>query len=144
MCFNFVVLWRRNEDSRDLSPTREFEEKKDQAKNKTSLSHRNILKIEKTCFAHFLVFEREKLQYVFVSLTFSNFIQIFYQGHFNLLNWTLGSQVEIFNWKPEGNFESCSAVGDQKNLIFQNSFFYLMVKIFTRVQKIIWTSYIKF
>jgi hypothetical protein len=34
VCFNFVVLWRRNEDSRDFSPTREFEEKKDQAKTK--------------------------------------------------------------------------------------------------------------
>ncbi len=26
----------------------------------------------------------------------------------------MGSQLKIFNRKPEGNFESCSAVGDQK------------------------------
>ncbi len=43
-----------------------------------------------------------------------NFIQIFYQGHFNLFNWTLRSQVKNFNRKPEGNFENCSAVGDHK------------------------------
>jgi hypothetical protein len=40
----------------------------------------------------------------------------FYQGHFNLLNWNLESQVKFFNRKPEGNVESCSAVGDQKKL----------------------------
>jgi hypothetical protein len=34
VCFNFVVLWRRNEDSLDLSPTRDFEEKKHQAKTR--------------------------------------------------------------------------------------------------------------
>ncbi len=39
--------------------------------------------------------------------------------------------------------EISKAVGDQKNLIFQNSFF-LMMKIFTRVQKIKWISYTNF
>jgi hypothetical protein len=63
-------------------------------------------------------------------------IQIFCQGHFDLLNWNLGSQVKKFDRKAEGNFESCSAVGDQKKLDFPKQLFYLMVKIFTRVQKI--------
>jgi hypothetical protein len=60
VCFNFVVLWRRNEDSHDLSPTRDFQEKKIKRKQDFSESP-EYFKIEKTCFAHFLVFEREKL-----------------------------------------------------------------------------------
>jgi hypothetical protein len=52
-------------------------------------------KIEKTCFAQFLVFEREKLQYVFVPSE-AKIHTDFYQGHFDLLNWTLGSQVKNF------------------------------------------------
>jgi hypothetical protein len=66
----------------------------------------------------------------------------FYQGHFNLLNWTLGSQVKNFNRKPEEN--KTKAVGDQKNLIFQNTFFYFMMNFFTRVQKIDGTKKFKF
>jgi hypothetical protein len=66
----------------------------------------------------------------------------FLSSHFDLLIWTLESHVKIFNRKPEENFESCSAVSGQKNMIFKIVF--IMMKIFTRVQKLDGTKNFKF
>jgi hypothetical protein len=62
------------------------------------------------------------MQYVFVPSE-AKFHTDFYQGHFDLLNWNLGSQVKKFNRKAEGNFESCSAVSGQRNLILEKIVF---------------------
>ncbi len=72
-CRSVKKKWRL---SRSFSDTRIWREKRS-SKNKTSLNHRNNFKIEKTCFAHFLVFERENCNCLFHQKP--NFIQIFYQ-----------------------------------------------------------------
>jgi hypothetical protein len=49
----------------------------------------------------------------------------FYQGHFDLLNWNLGSHVKNFNRKPEENkMKAVSYWRSQKKLDLQNSFFF--------------------
>jgi hypothetical protein len=58
-----------------------------------------------------------------VSLTFWFLTYRFFIKVISILNWTLGSQVKNFYRKPEENFESCSAVGDQKTWYSKIAFF---------------------